>query len=315
MRRVWGPSFRVFALAALILLSGCVSTAPAPTAPAPTAPAPTAPVPTAPAPTAPAPTAPVPTASAPRALFVQGDFIPESGAPESRLFDGVDGPLSFTRLRRDVLETGLGLRVEEFILTPAESITPARLAGAAVVVLGSNGRRLSGAEVAALSAYLSAGGSVLTYADFQYGPANWASDNDFLSQFGIEVFPDNFQPRTRIIDFSGSHPVIAGVGALEVEGISQFRMTQAAQASASILARCAPLTRSGCILQPAELARVLPGDVVGCVFVRELPGGGRLAGVCDRNLFHNGPQKDGTDLGQADNRAFARNLFAWLTRR
>jgi len=49
--------------------------------------------------------------------------------------------------------------------------------------------------------------------------------------------------------------------------------------------------------------------------VRELPGGGRLAGVCDRNLFHNGPQKDGTDLGQADNRAFARNLFAWLTRR
>ncbi|MEO6063112.1 MAG: hypothetical protein ABIQ99_14355 [Thermoflexales bacterium] len=256
-----------------------------------------------------------PAASAPRALFVQGNFIPESGAPESRLFDPADGPLSFTRLRRDVLETELGLRVDELVLTPAGSITPDRLAGAAVVVLGSNGRRLGGAEVTALSAYLGAGGSILTYADFQYGPDNWASDNDFLSQYGVEVFPDNFQPRTRITDILGQHPVLAGVRALEVEGISQFRMTPTAQASALILARCAPLTRPGCILQPAELARVLPGDAVGCVFVREFPGGGRLAGVCDRNLFHNGPQKDGTDLGQADNRAFVRNLFAWLTRR
>ena len=303
----------MFALAALIamfLLAGC-----APTAPAPTVPASTAVVPTVPAFTATVPTAPASTVPAPRTLFIQGDFIPESGAPESRVFDPAEGPLSFTRLRRDVLENELGLRVDELVLSPAGSITPARLAGAAVVVLGSNGRRLGGAEVAALSAYLGAGGSILTYADFQYGPDNWASDNDFLSQYGVEVFPDNFQPRTRITDFIGPHPVITGVRALEVEGISQFRMTPAAQASASILARCAPLTRSGCIVQPAELARVLPGDAVGCVFVREFAGGGRLAGVCDRNLFHNGPQKDGTDLGQADNRAFARNLFAWLTRR
>lgn len=308
MRRLWGPTFRVFALAALsamLLLSGCAPAAPAPAASTSTAPAQSASIPAKPA----------PTASAPRALFIQGDFIPESGAPESRLFDPADGPLSFTRLRRDVLENELGLRVDELVLTPAGSITPERLAGAAVIVLGSNGRRLGGAEVAALGAYLGAGGSVLTYADFQYGPDNWASDNDFLSQYGVEVFPDNFQPRTRITDFVGPHPVITGVRALEVEGISQFRMTPAAQASATILARCAPLTRSGCILQPAELARVLPGDAVGCVWVREFAGGGRLAGVCDRNLFHNGPQKDGTDLGQADNRAFARNLFAWLTRR
>lgn len=308
MRRVWGPTFRVFALAALIatfLLSGCAPTAPPPPTPT-TAPA---------APTVAIPTAPAATPSAPRALFIQGDFVPESGAPESRLADSADGPLSFTRLRREVLETELSLRVEELILTPASVITPERLNGAAVVVLGSNGRRLGGAEVAALSAYLGAGGSVLTYADFQYGPDNWASDNDFLSQYGVEVLPDNFQPRTRITDFIGPHPVITGVRALEVKGISQFRMTPAAQASASILARCAPLTRAGCILQPAELARVLPGDAVACVFVREFAGGGRLSGVCDRNLFHNGPQKDGTDLGQADNRAFARNLFAWLTRR
>ncbi len=306
MRRVWGPTFRVFALAALsatLLLSGCAPAGPLPAAVTSTAPA------------APASAVPAPTASAPRALFIQGDFVPESGAPESRVFDPAEGPLSFTRLRREVLETELGLRVEELVLAPAGVITPERLTGAAVVVLGSNGRRLGGAEVAALSAYLGAGGSVLTYADFQYGPDHWASDNDFLSQYGVEVFPDNFQPRTRITDFSGPHPVITGVRALEVEGISQFRMTPATQASATILARCAPLTRSGCILQPAELARVLPGDAVGCVFVREFAGGGRLAGVCDRNLFHNGPQKDGTDLGQADNRAFARNLFAWLTRR
>jgi hypothetical protein len=292
---VFAPGFALVALFAVTLLSGCAPTPPAPTVPAPSTPA--------------------PTASAPRALFIQGDFVPESGAPESRLLDPKEGPLSFTRLRREVLETELGLRVEELILAPASAITLERLTGAAVVVLGSNGRRLSASEVATLGAYLNAGGSVLTYADFQYGPDNWASDNDFLGQYGIEVFPDNFQPRTRITDFFGPHPVITGVRALEVEGISQFRITPAAQPSTAILARCVPLTRSGCILQPAELARVLPGDVVGCVFAREFPGGGRLAGVCDRNLFHNGPQKDGTDLGQADNRAFARNLFAWLTRR
>jgi hypothetical protein len=47
--------------------------------------------------------------------------------------------------------------------------------------------------------------------------------------------------------------------------------------------------------------------------VRENPKGGRLAGVCDRNLFQNGPGP-GSDLDQVDDRLFARNLFRWLSK-
>lgn len=240
-------------------------------------------------------------------LFLQGAHVPDSGAPESRLYDPGDAPLSFTRLRREVLDGGLGLRVNE--QPAAAPVTAAALRPYIAIVLGSNDRAFGPAEADALEAFVRGGGGLLTYADFQYGPANWASDNALLTRFGIEVLPDNFQPRTRI-------PVAGwGAGEIEVEGISQFRITSAAPAGIEIIARCEPQGRPGCALQPADQARLQPDDTVACAFAVTLPGGGRLAGVCDRNLFHNGPQKDGTDLGLASNGAFARNLFAWLVGR
>jgi hypothetical protein len=80
-----------------------------------------------------------------------------------------------------------------------------------------------------------------------------------------------------------------------------------------VVASCTPLTRSGCILPPADQAKVQQGDVVACVVVRENAQGGRFAGVCDRNLFQNGPGP-GSDLDQVDDRLFARNLFRWLSK-
>ena len=52
---------------------------------------------------------------------------------------------------------------------------------------------------------------------------------------------------------------------------------------------------------------------MACVTAQENAAGGRLAGVCDRNFFQNGPGP-GSDLDQVDNRTFARNLFRWLTK-
>jgi hypothetical protein len=52
-----------------------------------------------------------------RVLFVNGDHIPESGYPHSRVRDDGSKPESFSRLRAEVLEGELGLQVDEFILT------------------------------------------------------------------------------------------------------------------------------------------------------------------------------------------------------
>lgn len=248
-----------------------------------------------------------------RVLFVNGDHIPESGYPHSRVYDDGSKPESFTRLRIEVLEGDLGLQVDELILTPQTALTVERLSPYQLVVLGSNERLLTDAEVAALTAYYERGGRVLVYADFQYGPNNWESDNRFLRQFGVEVLPDNFQPATVITDVETLHPIFEGVRAFGVEGASQFIVrVQVLGDPVKVLALCSPLMRSGCAIRPEEEARLLPGDRVVCTWVRENAAGGKLAGTCDRNTFHNGPGP-GSDLDQHDNRTYARNLFRWLT--
>jgi hypothetical protein len=246
-----------------------------------------------------------------RALFINGDHVPDNGYPHSRVRDDGAKPESFVRLRTEVLEGDLDVLVDEFILTAGGAVTPGLLAPYAVVVLGSNGRVLHSDEVSVLTAYYNTGGRILTYADFQYGPSNWASDNAFLNQFGVEVFPDNFQPTTQITDIVSSHPIMLGVQSFGTEGSSQFLINSASQSDNVVLSKCSPLERLGCALQPPELARIGPGDVVACTWVRRNATGGRLAGTCDRNTFHNGPGP-GTDIDGFDNRTYARNLFRWL---
>ncbi len=247
-----------------------------------------------------------------RVLFINGDHIPETGYPHSRVHDDGTRPESFSRLRAEVLEGNLGLSVDEYILTANEAITPGLLAPYTLIVLGSNGRVFDVAEGDVLANYYEDGGRILFYADFQYGPDNWASDNSLLERFGIEVFPDNFQPATQITDIVASHPIMRDVTAFATEGSSQFLVSAASLDENQVLAKCSPLERSGCAVQPPEQAKVRPGDVVACTWVRENARGGKLAGTCDRNTFHNGPGP-GTDIDEFDNRTYARNLFRWLT--
>jgi hypothetical protein len=254
------------------------------------------------------------TAIAPkRVLFLQGDHIPENGYPHSRVRDDGSKPESFSRLRTEVLERDLGLTVDELVLDATTSFDAQKLGQYDVVVLGSNSRVFTAAEVKTLTDYFMNGGSVLTYADFQYGPTNWDSDNSFLKQFGIEVMPDNFQPTVDITDIVTAHPIMAGVKTIRGEGISQFRVSASALVQHMVIAKCSPLSRSGCILPPEDKTKLVDGDVVACVVVRRNVKGGRLATVCDRNIFHNGPGV-GSDLDQADDRVFARNLFRWLSK-
>jgi hypothetical protein len=214
-------------------------------------------------------------------------------------------------LRSEVLERDLGLLVDEFILTVGDTITSALLAPYAVAALGSTGRALTPAEVAVLTNYYNNGGSILLYADFQFGPNNWASDNSFVNQFGVEVFPDNFQPPTQITDIVTSHPIMQGVTSFATEGSSQFLIKANTLAQNTVLSKCSPLERSGCAVQQAEKNKIKPGDVVACTWVRENAKSGKIAGTCDRNTFHNGPGP-GTDIDEFSNRTYARNLFRWL---
>jgi hypothetical protein len=251
-----------------------------------------------------------------RILFINGDHIPENGYPHSRLADDGSKPESFSKLRKQVLEGQLQLGVDEFVLGASNSISATQLTSYTAVVLGSNGRVLTPDEVATLTRYANDGGRILLYADFQYGPTNWSSDNAFLNQFGIEVFPDNFQPTTQITDIVQTHPIMAGVTSFGTEGSSQFLVSASAVASTTILSKCSPLERSGCAVQAPEQAKIKPGDVVACTWVRVLPAGpsgktGRIAGTCDRNTFHNGPGV-GTALNEFSNERYAVGLFKWL---
>jgi hypothetical protein len=248
-----------------------------------------------------------------RVLFINGDHLPDTGYPHSRVGDDGSKPESFSQLRAQVLEGELGLTIDEFVLGAANSISPGLLSPYRAVVLGSNGRLLTAGEAATLNAYVETGGRILIYADFQYGPDNWASDNVFLKPLGIEVFPDNFQPTTVITDIvRPGHPVMNGVSGFATEGSSQFLISAAALSRVTVLSRCSPLPRSGCAVQAPEQAKIRPGDEVVCTWVLETGNGGRIAGTCDRNTFHNGPGI-GTSLGEYDNRRYAVNLFRWLS--
>jgi hypothetical protein len=251
-----------------------------------------------------------------RILFINGDHIPENGYPHSRLADDGSKPESFSQLRKQVLEGQLQLGVDEFVLSASNTISASQLASYTAIVLGSNGRVLTPDEVSTLTRYANDGGRILLYADFQYGPTNWSSDNAFLSQYGIEVFPDNFQPTTQITDIVQTHPIMAGVTSFGTEGSSQFLVSASAVSSTTILSKCSPLERSGCAVQAPEQAKIKPGDIVACTWVRVLPAGpsgkaGRIAGTCDRNTFHNGPGV-GTALNEFSNERYAVGLFRWL---
>jgi hypothetical protein len=315
----------LFPVAAL-LLAACGAAAPVAT-PAPVTAPTAAPAPTVPpsATQEPTPTAPSVAASATntvtlpaisnaaqRVLFINGDHLPETGYPHSRLFDDGSKPESFTLLRDQILLGELKTDVQEYILTASNTISPAQLTGFALVVLGSNGRVLTAEEVSTLTNYYNDGGNILIYADFQYGPTNWASDNSFLSQFNVEVFPDNFQPLTVVTDVvRPEHPIMAGVTQFATEGSSQFLIKAESLSQNIVLSKCSPLERLGCAVQAPEQAKIGAGDTVACTWVRESAGGGRMAGTCDRNTFHNGPGV-GTWLSQFDNTRYATNLFRWL---
>jgi hypothetical protein len=184
-----------------------------------------------------------------------------------------------------------------------------------LIVLGSNNRRYSPAEAEVLRQYVEGGGAVLALSDSRFGlspdrsrnlpGAGEESDNDLMGQFGFRIEHDNYT----VVDATSArfvmpdHPVLRGLTQFRGEGVSLIQVTGH---TATILVRGDGL--------PLTDGVTITGMDYAITAVAQ-PGAGRVAVTFDRNTFFNaGVNSDGTDIGQFNNRQYARNLINWLAR-
>jgi hypothetical protein len=184
-----------------------------------------------------------------------------------------------------------------------------------LLVLGSNNRRFNQAEASVVRQYVTEGGAVLALSDSRFGlspdrsqnllGAGELSDNDLVGQFGFYIEHDNYivvdATPPRFVD--PQHPILRGLSQFRGEGVSLIRVS-GTEATIVVRGDGLPLTDGVTITGP-DYAITAVAQV----------GQGRVAVTFDRNTFFNaGVGSDGTDLGQFDNRQYARNLFNWLAR-
>jgi len=251
-----------------------------------------------------------------RVLFLYGSVPPGTDPSEMIHIDNA-GHNGYAQLA-EALEWEQGHNLTELADTdPAVNpLTAASLHGYDLLVLGSNNRRFSQAEASAVGDFVRRGAAVLALSDSRFGlspdrehnvlGAGELSDNDILAQFGMYIEHDNYQvvvaDSSRFLD--PSHPILAGINSFKGEGVSLIRIDGP---PATILVR-----GDGLLLTDGH---TITGKNYAITAAAQV-GAGRVAVTFDRNTFFNaGVGSDGTDLRELDNRAYALNLFDWLTRR
>jgi len=183
-----------------------------------------------------------------------------------------------------------------------------------VIVFGSNNAVYSTDAIDAIEIYIRSGGGALFISDANFG-SDWAdapnSDQQFLDRFGLVMNQDHgtYVLRRNEGDFNiQGHPVLAGIGALDGEGVSPI----VAMNDSDVLVRAKGQTRANTPPfgknNQGSIRSVTPLD--GVLTVLE-PDFGRLAGHFDRNTFFN-QNGAGTNINRFDNMAYAINLFSWL---
>ncbi len=181
-----------------------------------------------------------------------------------------------------------------------------------LVVLGSNNATYGPADAVRLAAYVRAGGSVLAFADANFGK-DWRaaadSDQQLLERFGLTVSQDNGKPQAlAAADLAApDHPVLRGVDKVDGYGATAFTLSRGApEAQATILARPnTPVrenTGDGSQPGPDRASTADDGAIVAVTL-----GQGRVLATFDRDTFF------GSSLAQAGNRTFTLNAVRWLT--
>jgi hypothetical protein len=263
----------------------------------------------------------------PRIVFIRGGsgtggFV--EGGTDDHLSDINDTTTDFYNRGYGELAALLradGFVVEQLVEGPADANTPVDLdaiAGAAIVVFGSNNATYTADDAAQLARFVAAGGGALFISDGNWGTF-WdkapSSDQTFLTQFGLVMNQDGGGLNTIAgADFLvPDHPILRGVDAgFQGEGVSPCTLSHdpAALAEPVRLAIAKDVVHrntapDGPITPPTD-------DDASLVVVEYERG--RVACHFDRNTFFN-TNGAGSSLVSASNTTYAHNLFAWLAGR
>jgi hypothetical protein len=220
-----------------------------------------------------------------------------------------------------------GFQVSQLVESAAP-ITTAQLVPHRIVVMGSNNKVYTPAEVAAFHAYIDQGGSALFISDANWG-LTWeaapASDNQFLGRYGAQVYQDSGQlplmsrlEAGRFID--PGHAVLSGpdgVGGLgdvedyDGEGVSLFQIT-----TGSAGYQAAPVVSAQGLVARLNNAAGGAGNLIiagasDCALFSVVKGDSRIVGHFDRNTFFN-LNGAGTNIFHHDNSQLAMNVFRFL---
>ncbi|MEL6330692.1 MAG: GC-type dockerin domain-anchored protein [Planctomycetota bacterium] len=190
-----------------------------------------------------------------------------------------------------------------------------------LLVFGSNNAAYPPEQVDRIEAYMRAGGAALFISDANFG-GSWAdaptSDQPFLDRIGWAMQQDRGTYTLRRDDgdfLAPDHPILAGVDAIDGEGVSPIVVPDADPVpgvSSRIVVRADPgaQTRNNDRFPGAGTSRpVGPRDAACAIATIDR---GRVAGHIDRNTFFN-LNGAGTNINRFDNRTYAINLFGWLT--
>lgn len=255
-----------------------------------------------------------------------GGSFQERTALLSDVFDDATSPgNSGYGALRQLLQAD-GFQVAQWVESGG-ALTLALLQPHRIVVLGSNNRSYSAAEVQAFHDYIDQGGSALVVSDANWGPA-WGSapnsDNLFLARYGLEVYQDNGAVTTLLRSDPGrylvpDHPVLAGsdglggadVHAYDGEGVSPFRIGASTPGWQAIplVAATGQVVRLNTATGIGGTYRFADEADANLVVVER--GASRLVGHFDRNTFFN-PNGAGTDLTRRDNALLALGIFRFL---
>lgn len=257
-------------------------------------------------------------------LYIYGDVSDDGDIPsgdkkpfhQMRLDD--PGRLGLSQFKDAIEKTGL--TISEAYDADLR-LTPEFLATYRVLILGSNQRRFSADEAAALDRWVRDGGGVVAWSDSAFGGLHSKvgmgntkglnSDNDLTRQFGMQFLRDNGAGNYLISQYTRPHFLnrnrANGGIRFRGEGVSCVRVSPPAE----ILAPLQDGGLGGGIRLNKEDGDLIP-ERDAALAIAEV-GKGRVVGVFDRNTYWN--QGEGTQLSHEDNREFAQRIILWAAAR
>ncbi len=260
----------------------------------------------------------------PAVLYLYGDVSAHGKVPsgnekpfhQMRLND--EGRRGMSQFKEAIEEVGFDIREAYDAETTLDTKT---LAPLSVLILGSNQRRFTPEERAAVEQWVKDGGGIIAWSDSAFGghfrhvgvdnPTGRISNNDITEPFGMYFMTDNGAGNYLVTEYEKDHFLNRsdkdGGLAFRGEGVSPVRVS----APATMLAKLQHGGLGGGLRLNKVDGKYDP-DRDAALAIAEV-GKGRAIGVFDRNLFWNAGE--GTRLSHNDNREFTQRLVLWAAGR